>query len=462
MKMNRPYLFALLALAVIASAALRAQAQPVAYTMPPNSAAMYQVPQYAAMVAAPVANRPMQPPWPQQAPMVGPVAWQGQAPGVVPAGATQACASCVAAKTGSGCGSFGGTCDGSCSQTSPFLSTPNDPLTDGGRCATRWFDAHVEWMFLNRDNAAGTINFTSDGIPGVGAPNVVLDSSDLDFAEASAIRVTLARMVGPGTSIEGSWIGVANWSESAQATSANDNLYSVLSGFGNPPIFGGFLETDQASLHRIEYSSQLNSVEINLRRRMISPDCRIHSSWLVGARYISLNEDFLYFTSVDAHDDPLTGPVDPNERGPADMTYTVTTTNDLVGAQIGFDCFAALTPRFRIGGEIEAGLYANQTAQRTVIAGTTISPTLIETADHGDLSIVAEAGLMGTFRLTPRCTVRAGYQFIYMDGVALAIENFNESPPALTGPAGAGRTVGINDNGAVFYHGATVGTEWTW
>jgi hypothetical protein len=45
-----------------------------------------------------------------------------------------------------------------------------------------------------------------------------------------------------------------------------------------------------------------------------------------------------------------------------------------------------------------------------------------------------------------------------VDGVALASENFNATPPVLS-PLHVPR---LNDNGNVFYHGWNVGCEYMW
>ena len=70
---------------------------------------------------------------------------------------------------------------------------------------------------------------------------------------------------------------------------------------------------------------------------------------------------------------------------------------------------------------------------------------------------------MATYRLNYQWTAKLGYHFLYVDGVALATENFNPTPPALFfPPPGVNRTVSMNDNGNVFYHGFMAGLEFMW
>ena len=69
--------------------------------------------------------------------------------------------------------------------------------------------------------------------------------------------------------------------------------------------------------------------------------------------------------------------------------------------------------------------------------------------------------MLTTYRLNYQWTLRGGYTFLFVDGVALASENFNPSPPLLNNPF-APRVPRTNDNGSVFYHGWNVGLEFMW
>jgi hypothetical protein len=212
----------------------------------------------------------------------------------------------------------------------------------------------------------------------------------------------------------------------------------VFSDFGSDPLFG-FPETDAASWHSVSLSSEIDNGELNLRHRWVSANCMLHSSWLVGARYLRLSEDLVYTTAS-------------TEGG---MLYRLKTDNDLVGAQIGTELFICLTPRFKLGGEIEAGVYGTHSNQRTNVWCTSCAP-LRERDSEGDVAFIGEAGVMAIFRATPRLTGRAGYQVLFIDGVALAAENFNTASPFSV------RNSFLDNTGNVTFHGATVGFEWTW
>jgi hypothetical protein len=356
---------------------------------------------------------------------------------------------------GGGCGLLGGGCGllgGGCGEGGLFhggglaeacLYGPHGPFGDGGRCLPRWFDASAEWLYWQRD-LEDSLVFSSEGVLGTPA----LSTDDLEIDEESAFRVSGAYLVAPAASLEASYFGLFDWSSSSVATS-NGNLFSVFSGFGTipPPAGTGFPESDRSDIHSVALSSELDSGELNLRHRWVSANCLVHSSWLVGARYVRVAEDLIYDT----------------QGASGGMNYLLRTDNDLVGAQIGTDALIGITPRFKIGGEVEAGVYGTKGKQRTSVlsfrnstGGIAPNPELREYETETDVAFVAEAGVMGLFRVTPRLTLKLGYQVLYVDGVALAIDNFNTASPF------AARTSFIDNEGDVFYHGSNLGFEWTW
>ena len=67
---------------------------------------------------------------------------------------------------------------------------------------------------------------------------------------------------------------------------------------------------------------------------------------------------------------------------------------------------------------------------------------------------------MLNWAVSQNVTVRAGYQIIYIDGLALGSEQFSESPPFVsTGTTG---NTGFTSNGDLLYRGFNVGVEWMW
>ncbi len=319
-------------------------------------------------------------------------------------------------------------------------------------CGPRWFNVSVEGLYWKREDVSRLQNFTSDGVAGP----IILSTNDLDFDYEPGFRAIARYDVGPSSNIEGSYTGVFNWSTAAQVTDGtNDNQYSILSEYGIDPA-GGYPETDAADLQRLEYSTNLNSVDISWRHHWMAPNMRLQGSWLVGARYTNLEETFRYITVADNHNDPLNGGA---PRGPGFMTYRTITHNNLIGFQTGGDLYACVLPGLVFGGDVKVGVYGNRAEQDTSILATSINPAQREEATSTEVALIAEGGASIVYQLSPGWSLRAGYSFLFMDGVALAPENFNGAAPFAGGPA---RPITINSNGNVLYHGPTAGLEWMW
>jgi hypothetical protein len=337
--------------------------------------------------------------------------------------------SCYGGGDGCGVGGMDGHCFGG---YHGLCGQEHGPYGSGGCCLPRWFDVHAEWLFWKRD-LDESLSFSSNGILGPDA----LNADQLDFSEESGVRVTGAYLLGVATGLEFSYFGGLNWASGASATSPGEALFSVFSDFGSNPL-NGFPETDFAFLHEIGLSSELDNGEINLRHRWVSASCVLHQSVLVGARYFRLREDLIYNTRTTL----------------GAMDYKVKTDNDLIGAQLGGDTYVCITPRLKVGAEVEAGVFGTSNSQRTTMVST-IGPNLQEYNRENDVAFLGEAGLSALFRATSQLTLRVGYQVLYVDGVALAVDNFNTASPF------SARDSFLDNGGDVFYHGATLGFEWT-
>ena len=310
------------------------------------------------------------------------------------------------------------------------------PYSEGGICEQRFYNIFADALYMKREDVSRRVDFTSDGVAGP----IVLSSDSLDFSDEIGIRVGGAIQIGAGKTIETAYMGMFDHDSRAQVTSAG-NLYSAMSNFGVAPP-GGFDDTDASDLQSIAYGTTFDTVELSIRQRWVAPNCRIQGSYLYGIRYFQLEEGFLYQT-LDA---------------PDFMNYSVDTYNALTGFQVGGDLWVTIIPGLRLGAEAKVGLYGKRSKQFTVIdAGSLVNPVRESVSETG-VAFVGEANLMAIWRISHRWTFRAGWEFLYVDSVALAIENFNSGPPFVVGQ----RTPFINSNGDAFYHGGYIGFEWMW
>ncbi|HEY2413631.1 MAG TPA: hypothetical protein VGI40_15380 [Pirellulaceae bacterium] len=326
------------------------------------------------------------------------------------------------------------------------------PYPDGGCAAPRWYDFAFDYMMLKRDNTGRSQDFTSNGINGP----IVLSTNDLNFGQfRPGFRFSAAFQLMAANSLEFTYFGQFNFTSQAAVTSPTGNLFSVFTGFPvNPFLIAAFPEFSSANFQQISYQSTFDSFEINWRKRWMAPNCRYQGSWTLGVRHFILDEKFRFSSSSTANGFlPQFGAFVP-ARGQDDTD----TTNDLTGFQIGTDAWVCLLPGLRIGGEFQGGVYGNHMNINTTVGSNLTSAQFREKLQSNDVSFIGQANLLATYRFNYQWSGRIGYQFLYVDGVALASENFNATPP-LVSPLHVPR---LNDNGNVFYHGWNVGLEYMW
>ncbi len=345
---------------------------------------------------------------------------------------------CGGACSGGGCcggGLFGG-CTGN---VGLGHHDKHGPYGSGGCCLPRWFDVHAEWLYWNYDFRE-QLPLSSVGILGPTA----LDANQLSMNYESGFRVSGAYLIGVGTGIEAVYMDGLNWSDDVTITT-NDNLFTVFSDFGSDPL-NGFPETDFGARHSLAISAQMNGGELNVRRRFVSANCHVHSSIMVGARYFRWREDLVYQTlSLSSQANPDGG----------EMSYQLKASNDLIGTQTGGDLWFCVSPRFKVGGDIKAGVFGTHSTARTNVFCTSCDP-IREQRSASDVAFVGEGGVVGLYRVTPRLTLRAAYQVLYVTGIATTVRNFNTASPF------SARDTFIDHSGDAFLHGSNLGFEFTW
>ncbi len=338
------------------------------------------------------------------------------------------------------CGGYGcDACMAGCDDFDVKLLQWLLPYGAGGCGAQRWYDASAEWVTMQRDEIGTSTIFATEGPNGI----PVLGSDQLNFSDASGFRASFAVQLGAGNLLETTYLGSFNWASRAEATNNESDLFSIMSDFGLSPPFG-FTDTDRAAVQRIEYSSSFDTIELNYRQRFVGPNTRIQGSWLVGARYLYMSEDFNYLTFA---------PINPGW-----MNYLVSTSNSMTGAQMGGDLWVCIMPGLSIGAEAKVGLYGNRSTQRTTIDAFSIGDPVQEKLTEDGAAFLGDANVTLLWRLSQHWTFRTGYMFLWMDQIALASENFNPEPPFVAGV----RHPFIDNTSDALYHGFTAGFEYMW
>ncbi|MGY8768739.1 MAG: hypothetical protein ACKVH8_09990 [Pirellulales bacterium] len=357
---------------------------------------------------------------------------------------TNGCQGCNGAGCGSCSGLFGG---GKYCGFGRGIGQPWDMSEYGGKCAPRWFDfgAEATYFTLETDSVSQVLSTT--GVAGITA----LQTSDGSYNHAAGMRFSGNFVFWAGSNIEVSYLGMNDFASQASATGTAgvNGLYSIMSDFGTDPV-GGYTETDQSSYHSFEESNRFDSIEMNIKRSFTNPGCWWQGSYWGGFRYFRMGDDARYFTNNGSGDT---------------LSYLVETSSDLYGAQIGGDLSMILTQRLSWTGYSEIGVYGATANQESTLSLTGGGASVItEGAKQKRASMLVEAGTFGNFKINSRASVKIGYQILYVNGIALAEDNFNfNTAGAANLPAAlAGRTAILDDNGGALYHGATAGFELVW
>lgn len=315
----------------------------------------------------------------------------------------------------------------------PYAPAPPSGPRPFGADATHYL--RFETMLLDRDVGEG-LRLTTRGVNG----DFVLETDQLEFEVEFATRVLVGLRLNDCCVLEASYFGLQNWEDRATATDPGGQLFSIYSDFGvDPPL--GFANTDSALVQEIHYTSELHNAELNVASlRYGELGCGRELWYVAGLRYLEIQEGFDYLTI-----------------GAFDQSFTnVRTENDLVAFQMGLRYEHLVSCKLKVGAEVKGGVAVNM-AELENHTDATISGRLIEHESDDDLSFLGEASLTGTYSVCPWLCLRGGYHVLYVDGLALAPNNFDRTPPA------SGIRVPVVDfDGSVLYHGATMGVELHW
>lgn len=309
-----------------------------------------------------------------------------------------------------------------------------------------WY-AITELVPLTRD--ANELNFQSIGP----TRNFVLGTSLFEPEFDAGARATLGRTLGDCYRVEASYLGSYSWSDSAavrnldaNALGGAGNLFSPFSNFGNPAAIPG---VDFNNFASIRFSSNLNSAELNIRRRLDLPPHRYargEVSFLVGARYMKIDEqfDYLSVTGVPA--------------GGSTNQITVNTDNDMIGIQSGVLAQILVHRRGWLDLEGKGAIMNNSAGQDTTFATTDPNGGVVTSfgaADKDRTAFLADLSATFNYQFAPAWTFRIGYNAMWLSGLALAHENVIQDINILRlGPSQ------LNHQGEVAYHGPSIGLVW--
>lgn len=263
-----------------------------------------------------------------------------------------------------------------------------------------------------------------------------LFSGDLTQGFAGGPKIGLIRHDENGYDLELSFFQIDGWYNAA----------SVASGPNTTPVFvapGGFVQTTDSSSQYMEwmYATRLYNAELNVRW-----DLCPRVTMLAGFRWVGLREE------LQGNVLPLTT----NRTGPF---WDTKTTSNLYGLQLGEEWKIYNRGPFSIDGQVKAGVFDNVAEETT---GVSIFRTVYwEGASTNQAAFLGEIGLRCKYQVTERLMLKAGYEAMWLQGVALAPGQIPRTRSYATSRTDVSVwALGIDSSAGVFYHGATVGLEY--
>jgi hypothetical protein len=324
---------------------------------------------------------------------------------------------------GCGCGSF----------AAPEPTTP------------RWyFRGEVVWLMRNNPNDRNLTTYNNLSNDKDRLNNrFLLNTDDVDFGLVPGMRLTLGHYLTDRTAIEGAFYGTNNWDErngTPQFPSANGAgpLSPYWGNGGGPFNTAAFSNSNQQIA---SYQSSFDSAELGIRQ-WITPTMSV----LLGFRFINVGDQFQLTATNNAT----------NEDVGREGFYRTWTTNNLIGLQFGTEYTHELFFRWLyFSVECKGGAFLNFADQKNLLfnTGTTYDQRSARDTQFSsmlDLSVAVSA-LVGN-----HLTLRGGYTFLFLDGIALATDQLD------TNPTMTNSRDFIADKGAMTLQGPFVGGEIAW
>ena len=301
--------------------------------------------------------------------------------------------------------------------------------------------ALTDALFWGRDNQATDRPLI---VAVDGAPDPVITTRDLQFPVSEGVRA----FYGQRDPSRGGWeIGYWGvWGQSATAFAA-----------ASPPDFlqmpdplGGLMTIDGETA-TVNYNSLINSAEANVFSTWT--EWRDHSGswltvdWLAGFRYVGVEDAASILMDSCQADNP-------DLR--TNVRYDVRTRNNMFGGQIG------VRPRWTwdrwaLEGWAKAGLLGNsqKQIQDPLFDYTGFRQRQGLSATGSETAFIGDVNLSVIYRLTDIWGIRAGYNLVWIDGIALAPNQFAFANTDVAGTA-------LASSGGMLLSGANLGLEARW
>jgi hypothetical protein len=299
--------------------------------------------------------------------------------------------------------------------------------------------AEAEALFMKRDSGHPSRAVLIDA----NTQETLVSSSDLDFNFDSGLRARYGFDLTNCLMVELGYFGIFDSRSRVDYAGPNPGVDVTLPG----PLGIASNVFHDGVRTRTDYQSQIQGAELNFPCCCCweSPCCDKVGSreWFVGFRYLSLRENFRIY-----------GEKTVNQLAETAF-YDLDSENDLFGAHLGLR-IRRCRGRFSWEAMGKAGIFGNHAGQQQVFIdypNFLLRPPV--SGNGGNVAFVGDLNLTGIYQLNDTWGLRAGYNMMWIEGVALAPDQLDFS---LTSTSGAG----IHTSGGVFLHGFSVGLEARW
>lgn len=318
-------------------------------------------------------------------------------------------------------------------------------------CCPEWNNYFVfDALFLQRDNATNgqPIAVGSGDSPNPGVP--LLTTQSMQFATAPGVRLLYGHRGPNAVGWEVGYLGV--YGMFADAAIADPDMIAVPGDLGT-----GVPGWATADVERPTYASALNIVETNVflydccRERVpcaklpCRRECHCRcTDWIGGFFWAGLNEQANLNVICCEGEEPT--------------AYSVNTASNLFGAQIGMRrradwCRWAFERTYKVG---LAGASLYQSAGPITSSR---APGQVfrdpQSAWLGGAGLLSQINLTAVYRINSQWGLRAGYNLIWLAGVALAPDQWDFTDTSTSGSQ-------LVNGGSLFLHGANLGLERRW
>lgn len=317
-------------------------------------------------------------------------------------------------------------------------------------CCPEWNDYAVfDVLFMQRDNTTNNqpIAIANDNAPNPG--QVLMTTRSMEPTVAPGVRLFYGRRTSDHTGWEAGYYGI--WGMYGDALTGGVDQILIPGDLGE--AVDGFATAD---LEKADYTSSLNMVELNVFRysccgsrdpcaRLACKRC-YHCNcvdWLAGFRWAGLEEQSTLAITCCEGEQPT--------------PYTTNASTNLFAAQVGVRGRTEWR-RFAFEGWIKTAvggtaLYQSQSLIVSPITGEVVRTARSSTA--GGMGFIGDINLSAVYRINRVWGLRAGYNMLWLSGMALAPNQWDFTDTADSG-------LGLDHGAGIFLNGANLGLEARW